>query len=354
MPPQREMDENELVRVFARMANPRKTRTPLKVTGTSTGAGDDDGDMHNPMVDAGSIIIGGVDGAPKELKIGSTGYVLQVVAGKPAWVINTSGSALTVKEGVTTRDTAVTTLVFPDTQFSVADSPAHTETITLRDEYIDDRVSSLVIDSTSIDVTYNDGSNTLSFAVIDEYIEDLISSFFIATSSTDVTYNDGSNTIAINVKDEYIEDLMSTFLVASTGISIVYADGSDTLTFSVSTNLRTFTANFLIDGGGSTITTGIKGYFIIDRAAAITAVTLASSVSGSITITIKKATYTNFPTLTSIVAAALPTLSSAQKSRDTTLTGWTTAVVAGDVFEVSVTSVATVSQVLMALTMVAT
>ena len=56
--------------------------------------------------------------------------------------------------------------------------------------------------------------------------------------------------------------------------------------------------------------------------------------SGSIVIDVWKDTYANFPPTVAdtITASAKPTLSSATKSDDTTLTGWTTAVTAGDVF----------------------
>src|SRR5580765_5872969 len=87
----------------------------------------------------------------------------------------------------------------------------------------------------------------------------------------------------------------------------------------------------VIDGGGAVITTGVKGFIEVPFACTITAATLLSTdaavTSGSIVIDIWKDIYANYaPTVAdTITASAKPTLASATKSRDTTLTGWTTA-----------------------------
>jgi len=95
---------------------------------------------------------------------------------------------------------------------------------------------------------------------------------------------------------------------------------------------------YTIDGNGNVITTGITGAGIrIPFACTITSVTLLADVSGSIKIDILKDTYANYIfTSGSICASALPEISSATKYEDTTLTGWTTSVAAGDVFRFSV------------------
>lgn len=83
----------------------------------------------------------------------------------------------------------------------------------------------------------------------------------------------------------------------------------------------------------------------------ITGVTLLADTSGSIVVDIWKDTYANFPPTDadSITASAVPTISSATKSQDTTLTGWTTAVSAGDILRFNVDSVTDVTQVTIAL-----
>ena len=116
----------------------------------------------------------------------------------------------------------------------------------------------------------------------------------------------------------------------------------------------------VIDGGGSVITTGVKGFVEVPFAGTITAATLlstdAAATAGSIVIDVWKDTYANYPPVVgdSITASAKPTLSSANKSKDTTLTGWTTAIAAGDVLGFSVTSAAPVTRVVLTLTVQAT
>jgi len=96
-----------------------------------------------------------------------------------------------------------------------------------------------------------------------------------------------------------------------------------------------------IDGGGSPPATGSKGYIQVPYGCTITGWTLVADQSGSAQITVKKSTYAGFPTTSSIVASAQPALTSAQKNTSTTLTGWTTAITAGDILEFNLDSVAT-------------
>lgn len=101
---------------------------------------------------------------------------------------------------------------------------------------------------------------------------------------------------------------------------------------------------FVIDGGGAAITAGTKGYFTLDFACTITQAQLLADQSGSIVVDIYKCTYAQFDAGAThplvgdkITASAPPTISSTYKAKDSTLTGWTTAVAAGDVFAVVVT-----------------
>lgn len=111
-----------------------------------------------------------------------------------------------------------------------------------------------------------------------------------------------------------------------------------------------------IDGAGAVITTGTKGFVYAPRACTITAVTVLSTdaavLTGSIVVDIWKAAYASYPptVANTITASAKPTISSAIKSQDTTLTGWTTNISAGDVLGFHVDSVATVTRVTLQLT----
>jgi hypothetical protein len=108
----------------------------------------------------------------------------------------------------------------------------------------------------------------------------------------------------------------------------------------------------VFDGGGVALTTGVKGDLYCPFACTITAVTLAADQSGSLVIDIWKDTYANFPPTNadSITAAAPPTISAAEKSQDTTLTGWTTSIAAGDMLRFNIDSATSITRVMVILT----
>lgn len=111
------------------------------------------------------------------------------------------------------------------------------------------------------------------------------------------------------------------------------------------------TIPFIIDGGGATITTGVKGDLHIPFDCTILEWTLLADQSGSIVVDIWKDTYANYPPVVgdSITASAKPTISSAAKGQSSTLTGWTTAIAAGDTLRFNVDSVTTHQRVLVSL-----
>ncbi len=111
------------------------------------------------------------------------------------------------------------------------------------------------------------------------------------------------------------------------------------------------TINFVIDGAGATITTGLKGFLQVDFAGTIVSATLLADQSGSIVVDVWKDSYANYPPVVGdkITASAPPTITTATKSTDSTLTGWTKDFVAGDVFAFNVNSVTTVQRVTVAL-----
>ena len=108
--------------------------------------------------------------------------------------------------------------------------------------------------------------------------------------------------------------------------------------------IKTITA--IIDGGGSAITTGIKGDLEIPFDCTIQQVTMLADQTGSIVVDIWKDTYTNFPPVDadSITASAPPTISSATKSQNNTLTGWTTAITAGNILRFNVDSCTSITR----------
>jgi len=111
------------------------------------------------------------------------------------------------------------------------------------------------------------------------------------------------------------------------------------------------TINFIIDGGGSAITTGQKGHVVVDFACTVVAWTILADQSGSIVVDVWKDTYANFPPTVAdtITGTEKPTLASVQKNQDTSLTSWTTTIAAGDILAYNVDSAATVTRVVVAL-----
>jgi len=175
------------------------------------------------------------------------------------------------------------------------------------------------------------------------------------------TWGTGGGTIDTGVRalTSNWQDTYTAFSTQSANNSSVYTkvNSSSANWDSVYTNVNSNSANayvrasigITIDGGGSAITTGSKGFISIPYSCTIINNTIVSDQSGSIVIDVKKATYAGFPTTTSICAAAKPTLSSSQKSTDSTLTGWTTTVNAGDILEFYVDSASTVTRVTLTL-----
>jgi hypothetical protein len=110
-----------------------------------------------------------------------------------------------------------------------------------------------------------------------------------------------------------------------------------------------------IDGGGGAITTGTKGFVPVEFSGTILSNTLLSTdaavTSGSIVIDVWKVPFASYPptVANTITASAKPTLSSATSSQDTTLTGWTTSIVAGDILGFHVDSATTVTRVTLSL-----
>lgn len=110
-------------------------------------------------------------------------------------------------------------------------------------------------------------------------------------------------------------------------------------------SVRTVSVQF--GGPGGSISASDTVWVRVPYTGTITKVSLLADATGSIVIDVWKDTYANYPPTVAdtIAAAAKPTLSSANKSEDSTLTGWTTAVTAGDVLKFNVDSVSGLTQV---------
>lgn len=117
------------------------------------------------------------------------------------------------------------------------------------------------------------------------------------------------------------------------------------------TNENRRTIYLVLDGGGQTITTGVKADVRVPYSGTITGWEIVANASGSIVIDVWKDTYANFPPTVAdtIAGTEKPTLSSATKNQDTSLSTWTTSLTAGDWLRFNVDSATTVQRVALAI-----
>lgn len=143
------------------------------------------------------------------------------------------------------------------------------------------------------------------------------------------------------------------FLKKLSNVATEYMDGTGAWSTPLSSNQKIASITIVIDGGGLTITTGIKGYLEIPFACTISAWTLLADQSGAIKIDVWKDTYGNFPpdNSDSITNGHEPEITaSGSKAQDTDLSDWTTvSVTAGDILGFNVDSVTSHQRVTLAL-----
>lgn len=193
------------------------------------------------------------------------------------------------------------------------------------DEQAQDAVAAAFAAGTHVGatVTYTDGSNKFDVAIVDEYIQDIIGALVQDSSSIDATYNDGGAIESLAIIDEYVQDLVGAMFTDSTNIDVTYNDAGAAETIDLTTAAKTFGISFIIDGGGSAITAGIKGDVKVESACTIVAWEALADQTGSIVVDIWGDSYANFPPVVgdSICGAEKPTISSATKGQDTSLNG---------------------------------
>ena len=166
----------------------------------------------------------------------------------------------------------------------------------------------------------------------------------------------GSGTVSIGTTPPGSPTVGALWWDSTNGqLYIYYDDGNSTQWVTTSTQgsggLTTANIEFIIDGGGAAITTGQKGHVEVSFPCTINQVTLLADQSGSIVVDIWKDAYANFPPAVAdtITASAKPTITSAQKAQDATLSGWNKTIAAGDILAFNVDSATTVQRVTVSL-----
>jgi hypothetical protein len=113
------------------------------------------------------------------------------------------------------------------------------------------------------------------------------------------------------------------------------------------TDAITGSIEFVMSGSGIAIPTGLQGWLQVPFPGTIQSVTLLADQTGSITVDIWKCSFSQYAPGThpvvadSICAGDVPAISSASKSTDASLVGWTTTINSGDIlaFNVKVAAV---------------
>jgi hypothetical protein len=164
-----------------------------------------------------------------------------------------------------------------------------------------------------------------------------------AASGQDLELRCG-DTLGVNKISVRNYDHTELFHINSLG---AFVDGSETVTVVAMSGAKNGQIAWTIDGSGSALTTGNKSAFVMmPYSGNITAAYLLADQAGDVVVDIWKDTYANFPptVAATITAAAKPTLSSAIKYKDVTLSGWTKAFLTEDIYEINIDSVATITK----------
>jgi hypothetical protein len=160
-----------------------------------------------------------------------------------------------------------------------------------------------------------------------------------STLLTNVAVNVGSGSSPIVSVGTRVATL-KTF-IAGTNMNILST--STSLTINAGTDIRS--VGITVDGGGSAITSGTKGYIAVPYTGIIRSWTIIGDQSGSIVFNVYK-TNSQVPMVlptstTAITDSMLPTVASAVGSNSVVLTSWITNVVTGDIIGFNVTNNAT-------------
>jgi hypothetical protein len=116
---------------------------------------------------------------------------------------------------------------------------------------------------------------------------------------------------------------------------------ANTGALTIASNLKTGSFGTTVDGYIGVIQPGVVGYVVMPYAGTITGWSIAANVSGSIRFDIWKANNA-LPTVANTILGTKPQLSAVQYLSSTTLTGWTTTFIAGDVFAFFVETATTI------------
>ena len=156
----------------------------------------------------------------------------------------------------------------------------------------------------------------------------------------DIKIKNESGTLAArnNADDAYVDlKVKDAIITGEFGDETNRSDPDTVLTSSL---------EFVLEGNAVVLTTGIAGDLQVPFDCEILEVVLLADQTGDIVVDIWKDTYANFPPTVAdtITASAKPTISSGIKYQDSTLTGWTKTISAGDILRFNIDSVTDITR----------
>jgi hypothetical protein len=202
----------------------------------------------------------------------------------------------------------------------------------------------VLITTTNIGLTCIENVTTGAFAVT------FVNSLTVggAGIGSAVTIPQGHKTVVISDttngcriwSTSYLEDIVTAGLIKRSSAGLVTTDSHATA------------LTFVKDNNGVVLPTGIQGDIYVPFNCTITEVTMVADQTGSIVVDFWKAPYTSYPptVANTITAAALPTITSAIKYTDSTLTGWTTSVSNDDIIRININSATAIQRINISLT----
>jgi hypothetical protein len=172
----------------------------------------------------------------------------------------------------------------------------------------------------------------------------------IQNSGNLLTNGAGSDVLDIGLSSGNRPNHIYSAHLAGSGTTCVQSDNNGllgnaaTACGTVNQTIRAIGATF--DGGGSALSVGAVVYFTVPYACTIAAWDMTVD-TGTATVDVWKiATGTAIPTVTNtIVASAAPAISTGTAIHSTTLTGWTTAVTANDIFAYEIKAVSSSTRI---------
>lgn len=103
------------------------------------------------------------------------------------------------------------------------------------------------------------------------------------------------------------------------------------------------------DGGGVVLTPGVFTDVFVPFNCTIVGATLLADTTGNLVVSVLTDPYASFPPTTDLAPTTPPTITAATKSQDTTLSGWSTAITAGDVVRLGVVSCSSITRATLSL-----